>query len=151
MSNAAEAIMRSVVSGVVAGLALQAGFAMADDKRPTLTWDALGQAGIVKQQDRFVPHFPKEIAALDQKQVKLQGFMMPLDAAAKQQRFLLTAVPSDCGFCLPGGPEQLVEVQAKSGMKYVLEPIVVSGKLTLLRGDAGGLFYRLTEAVAVEK
>jgi hypothetical protein len=132
-------------------LALHAAMAWADDKRPTLSWAVLGQAGIVKQQDRFVPQFPKEVVALDQKQVKLQGFMMPLDAAAKQQRFLLTAVPSDCGFCMPGGPEQLVEVQAKSGMKYVLDAIVVSGKLALLRDDANGLFYRLTEAVAVEK
>jgi hypothetical protein len=139
------------MSVVAALLAFQAGLASADDKRPALSWVALGQVGIVKQQDRFVPQFPKEVVSLEHKEVKLQGFMMPLDAAAKQQRFLLTAVPSDCGFCMPGGPEQLVEVQAKSGMKYVLDAIVVSGKLALLRDDANGLFYRLTEAVAVEK
>ena len=104
-----------------------------------------------KQSDRYVPAFPQELAALDKTQVKLTGFMIPLEPAAKQKRFLLSALPSECGFCIPGGADQLVEVHAKEGLSYVLDPITVSGKFVLMRDDAGGLLYRLTDAVAVPK
>jgi hypothetical protein len=50
---------------------------------------------------------------------------------------------------MPGGPEQMVEVQAKAPIKYGFEPIVVTGRFTVLRDDAMGLYYRLTDAVPV--
>jgi hypothetical protein len=116
-----------------------------------VSWKTLAQVMAVRQQDRFVPQFSKDIAALDRKEVKLQGFMMPLDMGEKQKRFLLVAMPPTCMFCLPGGPDQLVEVQAKVPVKYGFNPIVVSGKFTVLRDDPMGLYYRLTDAVAVSQ
>jgi uncharacterized protein len=116
-----------------------------------VTWDLLAKVSFTKQRDRYVPEFAKEIAALEKKDVRLQGFMMPLDTGAMQRRFLLSALPSECGFCMPAGAEQIVEVQAKQGVKYVLDAVTVSGKFTLVRDDAGGLLYRLTEAVAIQK
>lgn len=130
---------------------LQSASLAADEKRPLLTWQALSQVTGVMQKGRYVPTFPKDIAALDNKEVKVEGFMMPLDMGVQQKRFLLTAVPSSCGFCLPGGAEQIVEVQARTPIKYVLDPVVVSGRFALVHDDAGGLLYRLTDAVAVEK
>ena len=115
------------------------------------SWKTLAEVQTVKQKDKFVPQFSNTISALDKKEVKLQGFMMPLETGGKQKRFLLSAMPPECGFCLPGGPEQFVEVQAKSAVKYVMDPIVVSGRLVLVYDDAGGLLYRLIEAVPVEK
>lgn len=61
---------------------------------------------------------------------------------------LQTAVPPSCAFCLPAGPDQLVEVQARTAVKYGFEPIVVSGKFAVLKDDEMGLYYRLTDAVA---
>jgi hypothetical protein len=116
-----------------------------------LTWEALGQAGIVKKGERYVPEYPKDVAALDRKEVKLQGFMMPLEVGATQKRFLLSAQPSDCAYCVPSGPEGLVEVQAKTPVKYGMDPIQVTGKFVLVRDDASGLFYRLTEATVSDK
>jgi hypothetical protein len=116
-----------------------------------VSWSTLGKVTLVKQKDRYVPEFSKELAALDKAQVTLKGFMMPLDAAAKQKRFLLSAVPSDCGFCMAAGPDQIVEVLARQGLEYVLDPVTVSGRFVLVRDDAGGLLYRLTDAVAVSK
>jgi hypothetical protein len=105
----------------------------------------------VRQQDRFVPQFSKDVTALDKKEIRLQGFMMPLDMGEKQKRFLLVAMPPTCMFCLPGGPDQLVEVQARVPVKYGFNPIVVSGKFAVLRDDPMGLYYRLTDAVAVSQ
>lgn len=116
-----------------------------------VSWKTLNDVKTVKQKDRFMPEFGKSVVVLDNKEVRLQGFMMPLDMGEKQKRFILAALPPTCSFCLPGGPEQMVEVQAKTPVKYGFEPIVVSGRFTVLRDDAMGLYYRLTDAVAVTK
>ncbi len=117
------------------------------EMKGVLSWKMLGEVKPVKQKDKFVPEFAKSIAALDKKEVQIQGFMMPLDMGEKQVRFILTALPPSCGFCLPGGPEQMVEVQAKSAVKYGFEPILLKGKLAVLKDDPMGLYYRLTDAV----
>lgn len=116
-----------------------------------VSWKTLAEVTPVKDKDRFVPQFSKAITALDKKEVKLQGFMLPLDMGEKQKRFILTALPPSCAFCLPGGPDQLVEVQAKSAVKYGFEPVVLSGRLIVLRDDPMGLYYRLTDAVAITR
>jgi hypothetical protein len=116
-----------------------------------VSWKTLADVTPVRQKDRFVPQFSKEVAALDKKDVKLQGFMMPLDMGEKQKRFLLVAMPPSCAFCLPGGPDQLVEVLARNPVKYGFDPIVVSGKFVVLKDDPMGLYYRLTDATAVSQ
>jgi hypothetical protein len=113
-----------------------------------VSWKMLADVTPVKQKDKFVPQFSKSVEALDKKEVKLQGFMMPLDTGEKQKRFLLVSLPPSCAFCLPGGPDQMVEVQAKTAVKYGFEPIVVTGKFLVLKDDPMGLYYRLTDAVA---
>ena len=114
-----------------------------------VSWRTLAQVEAVRQKDRFVPQFSSNVLALDKKEVKLQGFMLPLDMGERQKRFILTALPPSCAFCLPGGPDQLVEVQAKTPVKYGFEPVVVSGRLVVLKDDPMGLYYRLTDAVAI--
>ena len=117
------------------------------EMKGVLSWKTLGEVKPVKQKDKFVPEFSKSISALDKKEVKIQGFMMPLDMGEKQSRFILAALPPSCSFCLPGGPEQMVEVQAKTPVKYGFEPILLTGKLAVLKDDPMGLYYRLTDAV----
>lgn len=114
-----------------------------------VSWKTLAQVEAVRQKDRFVPKFAGSITALDKKEIKLQGFMLPLDMGEKQKRFILTALPPSCSFCLPGGPDQLVEVQAKTPVKYGFEPIVVTGRFVVLKDDEMGLYYRLTDAVVL--
>jgi hypothetical protein len=121
------------------------------EMKGVVSWKTLGKVTPVRQQDRFIPQFSKDVAALDKQDVTLQGFMMPLDMGEKQKRFLLTALPPSCPFCLPGGPDQLVEVLAKTPVKYGFNPVVVSGKFVVLRDDPMGLYYRLTDAVAVSQ
>jgi hypothetical protein len=116
-----------------------------------VSWKTLGQVELVKVKDRVAPQFSDGVLKLDATEVKLQGFMMPLEMGDKQKHFVLTAMPQTCSFCLPGGPESLVEVRTKTPVKYTFEPIVLSGKLAVLKDDANGLFYRLTDAVQVAK
>jgi hypothetical protein len=117
------------------------------DRNDVVSWKVLSQVELVKQKDRYVPQFAAAVVALDKKEVKVQGFIMPLQLGAQQSHFVLTAMPQTCAFCLPGGPESMVEVKSKTPVKYTFEPVVLTGKLEVLKDDPTGVFYRLTEAV----
>jgi hypothetical protein len=116
------------------------------EKEGVVSWRTLAQVQPVKQGTKMVPEFSKGILALDRKSVKIQGFIIPLDMGDKQTRFLLTAVPPHCSFCLPAGPDAVVEVQAKVAVRYGVEPIVMEGKFAVLKDDPAGVLYRLTDA-----
>jgi hypothetical protein len=120
------------------------------ERAGVVSWKTLAQVEPVKQGNRMVPSFAKDILALDRRDAKVQGFMIPLDVGDKQKRFLITAVPPHCSFCLPAGPDAMVEVVAKNAVRYTFDPIVVAGKFAVLKDDAGGLLYRLTDAEQVE-
>jgi hypothetical protein len=117
------------------------------ERKDVVSWKTLSQVELVKVKDRFVAQFADAVAKLDRQEVKLQGFMMPLEMGAQQKHFVLSAMPQTCAFCMPGGPEQLVEVRSKTPVAYGFEPIVLSGKLAVLKDDPSGVFYRLTDAV----
>lgn len=115
----------------------------------TVPWQLLQQAKTVQKADKkFGPQFTKEIKALDKQQVRLYGFMMPLDQATKQKRFLLSAFPPHCAFCMPGGAESLVEVIADQPIEFTYEPVVLAGKMAVLDDDI--VYYRLTNATSVK-
>jgi hypothetical protein len=117
------------------------------ERNDVVSWKVLSQVELVKQKDRYVAQFAAAVIALDKKEVKVQGFIMPLQLGAQQSHFVLTAMPQTCAFCLPGGPESMVEVKSKTPVKYTFEPVVLTGKLEVLKDDPTGVFYRLTEAV----
>jgi len=115
----------------------------------TIPWELLQQAKTVQKADRkFGPLFTKEIRQLDKQQVKLYGFMMPLEQSSMQKRFLLASFPPHCPFCMPGGPESMVEVIADKAIEFTYEPIVVAGRMAVLDDDV--VYYRLTNASAVQ-
>jgi hypothetical protein len=116
-----------------------------------VSWKTLAQVQPVKVKDRVVPQFSDNVLKLNATEVRLQGFMLPLEMGERQKHFVLAAMPPTCSFCLPGGPDSLVEVRARTPVKYTLEPVVLSGKLTVLKDDPNGLYYRLTDAVPVAR
>ena len=98
----------------------------------------------------ILPGFSEEVRALDRKTVRIKGFMYPLEQAERQSHFLLSAYPPHCAFCLPAGPNMLIEVASAKPVEFTYEPVLVSGRLELLDNDPTGLFYRLSEARVVE-
>jgi hypothetical protein len=123
----------------------------AADSKGILSWKTLAQVEEVKVNDKLVPKFSAQISALDTKEVRLQGFMMPLEPGTKQKRFLLSANVPSCPFCMPGGPDSLIEVLCKKPIAFNMEPIVISGKLSVLKDDPTGLWYRVTDAALVSE
>ena len=150
-----------------AALALSAGAALAvdlaspkglqvpgggTDAQPagTVPWQVLQEAKTVQRADKkFGPVFTREIRNLDKQQVRIYGFMMPLEQTRMQKRFLIASFPPHCPFCMPGGPESMVEVLADNPIEFTYEPIVVSGRLAVLEDDV--VYYRLTHANAVQQ
>jgi len=125
--------------------------AAAEEESTIVSWDTLAQVSVTRQKDRFVAQFSKQILALDKREVKLKGFMMPLERGLAQKHFLLTMEPPDGDFCMPGNAEQFAEVLAKEPVKVPSDAIVVSGTFSLVQDDSGGLLYRLTDAVIANK
>ncbi|HWA39138.1 MAG TPA: DUF3299 domain-containing protein [Burkholderiales bacterium] len=117
------------------------------ERKDVVSWKTLAQVELIKQKDRYVPQFSSNVTALDKKEVKVQGFMMPLEMGDRQSHFVLSAMPTTCSFCLPGGPEAMVEIKMKKPVKYTFDPIVVTGKLAVLKDDPTGVFYRIVDAV----
>jgi uncharacterized protein len=116
-------------------------------EKPGITsWRLLGLVQPIKEKGRIVPEYDKQVSALNGKTVKVQGFMLPLDMGDKQKRFLLSAAPPHCTFCLPGGAETMIEVRAKNAVRYGFDAVTLSGKLAVLKDDPAGLYYRLTDA-----
>jgi len=113
-------------------------------------WSVLAAVKVKTEKNRIVPVFTMKQLALHQKTQRIQGFMMPLEPGATQRHFLLSSVPLTCGFCLPGGPESMVEVKSKTPVKYSLEPVVVEGRFQVLHDDAFGMYYRITDASGVK-
>jgi len=111
-----------------------------------VSWKTLSQVEPVKQGNKMVPQFSRDIMGLDKKDVRVQGFIIPLDMGDKQKHFLLSAVPPHCPFCLPAGPDAIVEVLAKKPLAYGFEPIVVAGRFAVLKDDPAGVLYRMTDA-----
>jgi uncharacterized protein len=145
----------SVVAGVPAGVGAgthspNSPFAPLPERSDVLPWSLLTEVKTKPVKNKLLPVFSVFVQALNEKTQRVQGFMMPLEPGDKQKHFLLSAVPLTCSFCTPGGPESMVEVKTKSPVKYSMEPVVVEGKFAVLNDDSYGLYYRMTDAVAVK-
>jgi hypothetical protein len=125
-------------------------FAPLPQRSDVVPWSVLTDVTTRAEKNRLLPVFRPGQLALNQKTQRIQGFMMPLEPGEKQTHFLLTSVPMTCSFCVPGGPESMVEVKTKTPVRYSLDPVVVEGRFAVLNDDPYGLYYRVTDAVGVK-
>lgn len=138
---------RALILAFALALPAQAQDNTLTERKDLVPWRLLAQVELVKMKDRYAPQFSANVVALDNKEVKMQGFVLPLQMGEKQTHFVLSRMPLSCPYCLPGGPETLVEVNSKQPVKFSFEPVVLSGRLEVLKDDPAGLFYRLNDAV----
>ena len=110
-------------------------FAPLQERNDVLPWSLLTSIKTKTEKNRILPVFTPAVMALNAKSQRVQGFMMPLEPGEKQKHFLLSSVPLSCSFCVPGGPESMVEVKTKTPVRYSLEPVVVEGVFAVLKDD----------------
>ncbi len=113
-------------------------------------WELLSKVTTKPVGKRIVAHYPASIMRLNQAEATLVGYMMPLSAGQKQTKFLFSYSASTCSFCLPAGPEGVVEVNAKAGIKMSYEPMAIKGIFKVLLDDPGGMYYKLENAILIQ-
>ncbi|MEM6335887.1 MAG: DUF3299 domain-containing protein [Bacteroidota bacterium] len=112
----------------------------------SVQWDKLEEVEYVKKGSTWAPKFSAAVTQMDGQKVTMKGFMLPLDQAEKQTRFILGPQPmAGCDFCLPGGA--LIEVQSDKGVTFTYEPVTITGVFVVAEDDPYGMFYRITGAV----
>ena len=121
--------------------------AMLPDAGGAVPWSLLSAATIKMNKGKLGPAFPDALRIFNGKTVKVQGYILPIEAGQTHSYFLLSAWSPSCPFCLTAGPEAMVEVRARTPFKYSIDPVVAEGRLLLLEDDPSGVFYRLMEAV----
>lgn len=125
-------------------------FAPLPARSDVVPWSLLTAVKTKVEKNKVLPAFDQPLLALNRKTQRVQGFMMPVEPGDRQTHFLLSAVPLSCPFCVPGGPESMVEVKTKTPVRYTLEPVTVEGTFALLDDDEYGMYYRITDAVGVK-
>ena len=92
-----------------------------------------------------IPYFGIEVEALDNKEVKITGYMLTL--SPDEGIFVLSQNPyADCFFCGFGGPESAIELRLKPGYDdFIMDELVtVTGTLRLNREDVSSGVYILS-------
>ena len=123
-----------------------AGFASPDEVDGVVPWTELTRATVGYTEDGVTATFPAQIAALDGTRVTLAGFMLPLEAQRRQNRFVLTSSPPSCFFHVPGGPSGAAEVLAPDGIEVTWDLVVLEGVLKTLQSSEQGVVYQLLDA-----
>ena len=117
------------------------------ERKDVVSWKLLAQVQPIKVKEKLLPQFSDAVLALDQKTVKVQGFMLPLEAGGKISHFLLSSIPQSCPFHLHvGGAESLIEVRTTKPMAFTWDGVMLTGKLAVLKNDPDGVLYRLIDA-----
>ena len=150
-STASAPVNAAIPAGTGAGVhSPNSPFAPLQERADVLPWSVLTDVKTRLDKNRLLPVFPANVQALNLKSQRVQGFMMPLEPGEKQKHFLLSSVPLTCSFCVPGGPESMVEVKTKTPIRYSMEPVVVGGQFAVLPDDPYGLYYRINDATVVK-
>jgi hypothetical protein len=123
-----------------------------------ITWETLRDVSFKKKWNQteamFVlfPTFGEKVKALENKEVTIQGYIIPVDVAANL--YVLSANPySACFFCGGAGPESVVQLKMKkTNKKYETDDVMkFKGVLKLNADDINEMNYILDAAELIEK
>lgn len=136
-------------------IVLFAGYTQAQSEQNT--WKTLAKITYKKQYDEMlgfkvdIPVFSEEVKKMAGKQVEVKGYIVPVDGYKSHTEFVFSAFPYNmCFFCGGAGPETVMEVYAKSPIKYTAEPVIIKGKLELNDNDVNRLMYALKDAELIK-
>ena len=116
------------LASVGLGVFLFQGHGGASGNAVEVDWKLLGELDYISGKA------PSELQTLDGKEVRIPGFMVPLEDEMKNvTEFLLVPSPQACIHVPPPPPNQmvLVEMDASAGAKVEFGPIWIYGKLSL--------------------
>lgn len=120
-------------------------------------WNTLSKITFKKEYDELlgfkvdVPVFSEEVLALENQEVIIKGYIIPVEGYKSHKEFIFSAFPYNlCFFCGGAGPETVMEVFATESVKYTTDPIYLKGKLELNASDINRLMYALNNAEQIK-
>jgi hypothetical protein len=120
-------------------------------------WNTLSKITFKKEYDELlgfkvdVPVFSDEVVALENQEVIIKGYIIPVEGYKSHKEFIFSAFPYNlCFFCGGAGPETVMEVFATESVKYTTDPIFLKGKLELNASDINRLMYALSNATQIK-
>jgi len=120
-------------------------------------WKTLSKITYKKQYDELmgfkidIPVFSDPVKSLEGKEIKVKGYIIPVEGYKSHKEFIFSAFPYNmCFFCGGAGPETGMEVEAKEPVEYTAEQVILKGKLTLNDDDINRLMYLITDATIVK-
>jgi hypothetical protein len=123
----------------------------------TEIWKTLSKISYKKEYDELMgfkvdkPVFSDAIKSMENKEVTVKGYIIPVEGYKSHKEFIFSAFPYNmCFFCGGAGPETVMEVQAKEGVKYTAEPVILKGILKLNATDINRLMFRIEGSTIVK-
>lgn len=113
-----------------------------------LKWRELAQARTQEKHNILSVSYAPAVKKMDGHTVAITGYIFPLKTAERQSRFLLSAYPPSCPYCLPAGPSELIEV-SDSDVPFTYKPVTVRGTFHAVQEEddlRNGVYYRMSEA-----
>ncbi len=166
-------ILKGLLTICMSALILTIGWAQDDDAQATAvetvqettapvkqenTWKKLSKITFTKQYDELmgfkvdVPVFSEEIKAMEDGEITIRGYIIPVEGYKSHKEFIFSAYPySMCFFCGGAGPETVMEVYSAEAVEYTAEQVTLKGKLELNADDINRLMYALHDAEIVDE
>ncbi len=120
-------------------------------------WTTLAKITFKKEYDEIMgfkvdkPVFSKEVKALENQEVEISGYIIPVEGYKSHSEFIFSAFPYNmCFFCGGAGPETVMEVIASEPVKYTAEAVTLKGILKLNDSDINRLMYTLEQVTLIE-
>ena len=127
-----------------------------EDKKENV-WKTLSKITYKKEFDEFlgfkidVPVFADAVKALNNKEIEVKGYIIPVEGYQSHTEFIFSAFPYNmCFFCGGAGPETIMEVYTKEEIDYTAEAVIVKGVLKLNDSDINRLIYALEDVELVD-
>lgn len=112
-------------------------------------WDVLNKTQVKtdRAKGEYLATFPDKLKARDGAQLRIAGFILPLEASSRSAHFMVVRRNTGCPFCPPNAPTEAVEVRSLAPVAYSGDEVVATGRLHLVSTSAEGLFFQLQDAV----
>jgi hypothetical protein len=146
--------MKYIFSLLLLTSLLTSGFAQSSNKS---VWKTLSKITYKKQYDELmgfkidIPVFSDPIKALENKEIEVKGYIIPVEGYKSHKEFIFSAFPYNmCFFCGGAGPETVMEVEAAEAVEYTAEQIVLKGTLILNDSDINRMMYLIKDAKLIK-
>lgn len=111
-------------------------------------WDVLNRTQVItdRAKGEYRATFPTDLKAREGAQLRIPGFILPLEASSRSTHFMIVRRNTGCPFCPPNAPTEAVEVRTPLPVSYTGDEVVASGRLHLVSSSSEGLFFQLQDA-----